>query len=209
MKRTLASQSSPIYILWKSFYPGNKRNNAQRGCFSNSNSSVLRNVPPRGNGGEEHRLLARFKTLPKRVNNRCSFQPKIAVTHYSDNAAHLSRCILREVHFDAWLKPTLYSGIWRRKKQAKTSSQWKVPLCVPIFFKVMFSVQGFFGLLDMYLICSTRRGWIEMPNCWLSRVDIRTNLIVLIRGLVRIKLLVRVSIRTTSMRPFYRFIHIS
>lgn len=107
MKRTRASHSSPIYILWKLFYPGNKRKNALRWCFSISNSSVLRNAPPRVNRGEEHRLLARFKTLPKRVNNRCSFQHKIAGTHYSDNATHLSRRILREMHFDAWLKTYL------------------------------------------------------------------------------------------------------
>lgn len=45
--------------------------------------------------------------------------------------------------------PTEYSGNCRRKKQARTSSQWKVPLWVPIFVTVMFSVQSLFGSLDM------------------------------------------------------------
>lgn len=48
---------------------------------------------------------------------------------------------------------TLYSGSWRRKKQARTSSQWKLPLWVPIFITVMFSVQRLFlGSLDMYRV---------------------------------------------------------
>lgn len=46
--------------------------------------------------------------------------------------------------------PTLYSGSCRRKKQARTSSQWKVPLWVPIFFPVMLSVRGLLAWLDMY-----------------------------------------------------------
>lgn len=48
-----------------------------------------------------------------------------------------------------YLIPTVYSGSWRRKKQASTSSQWKVPLCVPIFLSVMFLLQSLFGSLDM------------------------------------------------------------
>lgn len=45
---------------------------------------------------------------------------------------------------------TLYSGNCRRKKQAKTSSQWKVPLWVPIFFTVILSERSLFASLDMY-----------------------------------------------------------
>ena len=48
------------------------------------------------------------------------------------------------------LNLTLYSGSCRRKKQARTSSQWKLPLWVPIFLTVMLSVQRFFAWLDMY-----------------------------------------------------------
>lgn len=51
--------------------------------------------------------------------------------------------------------PTLYSGSCWRKKQARTSSQWKVPLWVPIFFGLMFSVRVLLGWLDMCL-CSSR-----------------------------------------------------
>ena len=69
---------------------------------------------------------------------------------------------------------TVYSGNWRRKKQARTSSQWKVPLCVPIFLTVMFSVQTLLGSLDMY------RGSSNEPQlaCGCDLCKVLTRLLV-------------------------------
>lgn len=67
---------------------------------------------------------------------------------------------------------TLYSGNCRRKEQARTSSQWKVPLCVPIFLTVMLSVQSLLRSLDMY-IC-TEQVWstenkLKLMLAWSTR----------------------------------------
>lgn len=88
-------------------------------------------------------FLGGFKFYLASNDEHSDYIKKLNAQHgVSNNPKHVSINLQRAA-------PTEYSGSCRRKKQARTSSQWKVPLWVPIFVTVMFSVQSLFGSLDM------------------------------------------------------------
>lgn len=70
MKLPLVALTSPICVLWKPFDAWIKREKTQRVA------------PPRGNRREDLQVcFTIIKTRLKSVNNRCSSQHKIPVTH--------------------------------------------------------------------------------------------------------------------------------
>lgn len=101
------------------------------------------------------------------------------------------------------LNLTLYSGSCRRKKQARTSSQWKLPLWVPIFLTVMLSVQRFFAWLDMYrgsMRVTSTESKRQQLACELNRKKTLAGLLKFIWDVILVKLIAAVRTHNIQTR---------